>query len=76
MEYEVLRRLSDGHVPGDVVTDEDFEPGVIEILVERQALRGLAGLGKVKGVRDDADSRGTAERSGQIGDRDGRVGVD
>ena len=75
MEYKVLRRLSSGHVPGDVVTDEDFEPEVIEVLVERGALR-LAGSGEIEEVQDDADDGSTAEGSRETGDRDGRDSVD
>jgi len=60
MEYEVLRRLSDGHVPGDVVSENDFAPGVIEILVERGALRVRAGSGEFKEVRDDANDWGAS----------------
>ena len=41
MEYLVRMALSTGFVPGDVVTEDDFEDGIVEILVERKALEPI-----------------------------------
>jgi hypothetical protein len=68
MEYQVLRRLSNGYVPGDVVSEDDFRPGVVEILVRKGALAPV----EIEEGNNGTDDGSAAECSGATRDWNGR----